>query len=188
MKAKFLGLLACVAMGVVVADPSHATTLVGTTSDAMGFDGLVVDGVTYNVTFINNDYSTVYASIPTFLGNTSGALEAAAALASALNAFSVTALEGESLGPNYFLLVPYSNNSGVNTSAFDECGNSPCLSPYAWGSANPGVVPDATVSGVYDYTVFTPLPAALPLFATVLGVGGLLGWRRKRKNTAAVAA
>ncbi len=33
----------------------------------------------------------------------------------------------------------------------------------------------------------TPLPAALPLFAGGLGVMGLLGWRRKRKNAAAVA-
>ena len=34
-----------------------------------------------------------------------------------------------------------------------------------------------------------PLPAALPLFATGLGgVMGLLGWRRKRKNAAALAA
>ncbi len=30
----------------------------------------------------------------------------------------------------------------------------------------------------------TPLPAALPLFATGLGAMGLLGWRRKRKATA----
>ena len=30
----------------------------------------------------------------------------------------------------------------------------------------------------------TPLPAALPLFATGLGALGLLGWRRKRKATA----
>jgi hypothetical protein len=30
----------------------------------------------------------------------------------------------------------------------------------------------------------TPLPAALPLFATGLGAMGLLGWRRKRKNAA----
>ena len=36
-------------------------------------------------------------------------------------------------------------------------------------------------------TVVTPLPAALPLFATGLGALGLLGWRRKRKG-AAVAA
>jgi hypothetical protein len=34
----------------------------------------------------------------------------------------------------------------------------------------------------------TPLPGALPLFATGLGALGLLGWRRKRKNAAAIAA
>lgn len=34
----------------------------------------------------------------------------------------------------------------------------------------------------------TPLPAALPLFAAGLGAMGLLGWRRKRKNSAAIAA
>jgi hypothetical protein len=34
----------------------------------------------------------------------------------------------------------------------------------------------------------TPLPAALPLLATGLGgVMGLLGWRRKRKHSAAIA-
>jgi drug/metabolite transporter (DMT)-like permease len=33
----------------------------------------------------------------------------------------------------------------------------------------------------------TPLPAALPLFATGFGAMGLFGWRRKRKG-AAVAA
>jgi hypothetical protein len=34
-------------------------------------------------------------------------------------------------------------------------------------------------------TSTTPLPAALPLFGTVLGFGGLLGWRMKRKNALA---
>ncbi len=34
----------------------------------------------------------------------------------------------------------------------------------------------------------TPLPAALPLFATGLGLMGLLGWRRKRKASAALTA
>jgi PEP-CTERM motif len=33
-----------------------------------------------------------------------------------------------------------------------------------------------------------PLPAALPLFASGLGVMGLLGWRRKRKKAAALAS
>ncbi len=34
----------------------------------------------------------------------------------------------------------------------------------------------------------TPLPAALPLFATGLGALGLLGWRRKKKAATALAA
>jgi hypothetical protein len=34
----------------------------------------------------------------------------------------------------------------------------------------------------------TPLPAALPLFAGGLGALAALGWRRKRKNAAAIAA
>jgi hypothetical protein len=33
----------------------------------------------------------------------------------------------------------------------------------------------------------TPIPGALPLFASGLGALGLLGWRRKRKNAAAMA-
>ena len=33
----------------------------------------------------------------------------------------------------------------------------------------------------------TPLPAALPLFATGLGAMGLFGWRRKRKEQAVAA-
>jgi hypothetical protein len=34
----------------------------------------------------------------------------------------------------------------------------------------------------------TPLPAALPLFSGGLAALGLFGWRRKRKNGAALAA
>jgi len=39
-----------------------------------------------------------------------------------------------------------------------------------------------TVSGPGTFAVVTPLPTALPLFATGLGALGLLGWRRKRKT------
>jgi PEP-CTERM motif len=38
------------------------------------------------------------------------------------------------------------------------------------------------------YYATTPLPAALPLFTSGLGALGFLGWRRKRKNAAALAA
>jgi hypothetical protein len=48
-----------------------------------------------------------------------------------------------------------------------------------------------TVSGsqvTFSQVAATPLPAALPLFATGLGALGLLRWRRRRKNAAAIAA
>jgi hypothetical protein len=48
-----------------------------------------------------------------------------------------------------------------------------------------------TSSGVgnspFSSSSTTPLPAALPLFASGLGALGLLGWRRKRKNAALAA-
>jgi hypothetical protein len=47
-------------------------------------------------------------------------------------------------------------------------------------------------SGTYSVSApsvsTTPLPAALPLFATGLGALALLRWRRKQKNAAAIAA
>jgi hypothetical protein len=42
--------------------------------------------------------------------------------------------------------------------------------------------------GLDNIRVETPIPAALPLFASGLGVLGLLNWRRKRKASAAIAA
>ena len=44
------------------------------------------------------------------------------------------------------------------------------------------------VSPTFTPVGATPLPAALPLFATGLGALGLFGWRRKRKNAATLAA
>ena len=49
---------------------------------------------------------------------------------------------------------------------------------------------DAVQVGTWEVTLHdaTPLPAALPLFATGLGSSGLLGWRRKKKSATALAA
>ena len=52
---------------------------------------------------------------------------------------------------------------------------------FRWDVPPPGVNHYIGVPNV-------PLPAALPLFATGLGALGLLGWRRKRKNTTAIKA
>ncbi len=70
---------------------------------------------------------------------------------------------------------------------------------FVYGHFVSGYVPSDNISGAILLTPescdtiasvcvsATPLPAALPLFATGIGMVGLLGWRRKRKNAAAIA-
>jgi hypothetical protein len=53
---------------------------------------------------------------------------------------------------------------------------------------NIGTIPaQADIQSITINTATTPLPAALPLFASGLGALGLLGWRRKRKAAALAA-
>jgi hypothetical protein len=54
--------------------------------------------------------------------------------------------------------------------------------PIGFGTADDEIAITAVFHDLGD--VPTPLPAALPLFATGLGALGLLGWRRKRKAQA----
>ena len=68
--------------------------------------------------------------------------------------------------------------------------------PYAalfvrgFGCGVPGVNPpvcDLSLNSAISFqgtATLTPIPGALPLFATGLGAIGLLGWRRKRKAQA----
>jgi hypothetical protein len=189
MKLKLLGLIACVALLGV--SRASAATLVGTTSDATGIDGLVVDSVTYDVTFVHDSYDTVYASnTPTFLGNSIGGSDAATALVSALNSLAVQTLTGIPTGSEQLLLIPTQlENFGLSNDGFVvECNVNPCSAPDQFASTTYNNVTNATQFATTDYAVFvtatTPLPAALPLFATGLGGLGLLGWRRKRKAQA----
>jgi len=64
------------------------------------------------------------------------------------------------------------------------------LAFYLGGQSDAGLgnhlnsVQQAPANVVFTPVAQTPLPAALPLFATGLGALGLLGWRRKRKQAA----
>jgi hypothetical protein len=68
------------------------------------------------------------------------------------------------------------NDDGGDTLNFENFEGGPGYSLF--GSAP---------AGTWSVTS-TPLPAALPLVTTGLGMMGLFGWRRKRKNAAAVVA
>lgn len=69
--------------------------------------------------------------------------------------------------------------------AFLQPGD-PCSPGDPCHASGPIVAFDApVVIGSWEVSIHsTPLPAALPLFATGLGALGLLGWRRKRKQAA----
>ncbi len=207
MKAKLLGLMAlvslhrslrgfaaaiCIAiLSMAVVDPLIAATLVGSTSDATGINGLLVDGVLYDVTFTNASYDTVYSSSqPTFFGNASGADDAATALSSALTAAGVTNLDGfvDSTNSLQAAQVPYADASGLFTAAGAYCLTGTSCAAGEWVEESPGTDSDNEVFGTTDFTTFVvaPLPAALPLFVSGVGVLGLFS-RRKRKNAAAIA-
>jgi hypothetical protein len=70
-------------------------------------------------------------------------------------------------------------NGGGLGAAFDTCE---LVSTFDCSSINPLAANGATIT-----PASTPLPAALPLFATGLGAMGLFGWRRKRKAEAIAA-
>ncbi len=89
------------------------------------------------------------------------------------------------LSVSLFLPVPLGWSSGTAnldsstfTLAFDIAGTT--------GTSGHDLL-GATISLQAPIAAATPLPAALPLFATGLGALGLLGWRRKKKATAHVA-
>jgi hypothetical protein len=63
----------------------------------------------------------------------------------------------------------------------------PCLDPSGFCTSGLPNGESGTISAVSTDLGTTPLPAALPLFATGLGALGLLGWRRKRKSSAIAA-
>jgi len=87
------------------------------------------------------------------------------------------------------LWVPAGYTSGTavsDTATYDSTtlaalGATPGTYVWTWG----GDPPDQSFTLVVGQT---PIPAALPLFATGLGAMGLFGWRRKRKSAATLAA
>jgi len=79
--------------------------------------------------------------------------------------------------------------SGANNFAFDwDSDGTPGLFSYATSSTSGFFVSGGSLRFEFTPLAATPLPAALPLFASGIGALSLFGWRRKRKNAAVVAA
>jgi hypothetical protein len=84
------------------------------------------------------------------------------------------------------------SGSGSGPDGFGNCGVVPCSGIVVSNNQNfitnnsTELAEELGSRGVWSVdTANTPLPAALPLFATGLGALGLIGWRRTRKALAA---
>jgi hypothetical protein len=135
------------------------------TVDASGYPG--------NLILSNGTFNWAFAQ-----GNLIGTFSGSGPAASVAITFLITSGflpgdTGQGTGTESFLLVTSSNTANVGGS-------------YIGTIDTIGTLVDVG-GGIFGLAAPTPIPAALPLFATGLGAVGLLGWRRKRK-AAAVAA
>jgi len=85
------------------------------------------------------------------------------------------------------LLSDFITNGNGNLFAVDIggiCTGTGTTSPSCGMGVSTGIAYADTTDNMINLLSSTPLPAALPLFATGLGAMGLFGWRRKRKTQA----
>jgi hypothetical protein len=123
--------------------------------------------VTASVSGVSGTVPGVLFSITPFAGTLETLSNSAAVLPADFGFY-------EGLGTFMFNLL-------ANTGTYGGTGNNLGFGGSMTANGN------VTVEYTYD-AVATPLPAGLPLFATGLGVLGVLGRRRKRKNAAAIVA
>jgi hypothetical protein len=108
---------------------------------------------------------------------------------------STVSSDGFTIASDYTFLTNTLYNVRLQVGLSDSINGTGIDSLFAF--IDPSFTIDGPNSGAYSIffsegfgngsVAATPLPAALPLFATGLGALGLLGWRRKRKG-AAIAA
>lgn len=151
-------------------------TLVGTTTDPIGINGLVVDGVTYDVTF------TTSAPNSPFTPGSAGGIDAAVSLSSALNSLGVTELLGMpatvselfvDLAKTFDGNTLYGGDTALSFSQLPwEADSAFFITPLpSWGCLAPVCNEGVTFTSV-------PEPTTIALFG--LGLAGIAVSRRRR--------
>jgi hypothetical protein len=165
--------------------------------DAFNFGGTTVDGIIvtdgqFGILGLANilDWNLAISNLITLTpGNSNVSLKGNGLTATGLDLFwNYDLLDGELVfstprvaGIKGF--VAYSPGAFAALAGLCPTEVSDCLGPIP-ADLRTGM----SVIGIDPPTSVTPVPAALPLLATGLGLLGLLGWRMKRQATAAIAA
>jgi hypothetical protein len=130
----------------------------------------------------SGEFTSSSVSSPFLITGISGSISDSNVNGGALSA--ITSIDTSYFGPDNLLsfpTTPFVDFSGIS---FDTASLAYNLFSTAglYGVQRGNFVSE--VSLIVTEEAVTPLPAALPLFATGLGGLGLLGWRRKRKAEA----
>jgi hypothetical protein len=184
-----------IAMVVVAgfAIPAHASTISGTldgdsTLTPTGSLGIYVQN------FTGNGDDTIYGAF-TSLSTSNVDFSAPPSITISGGSFTETFTQGKLLGTSSGDGKASGTGTATFTLDFVFTGGTG-LFAGATGDAtltgtitSTGPTTESISNGTYtgNLALATPLPPALPLFASALGALGLLGWRRKRKQTAAIA-
>ncbi len=149
----------------------------------LGTSGLTLSGVTPLLTVLNVANNNTFNVPVTFLDNTGYSGTSPNFNFHPAIGTDLGAQNSQNLGFLYVSLLdggfgfnPLANDTYIFTLSLTDNANNASL----------GSVQATVIAG--EGAAATPLPAALPLFASGLGGLGLLGWRRKRKKSAALAA
>src|SRR5262245_60912120 len=212
MSSRFLTCIAGLVLSAILStSPASATTvftasLTGSQevpsngSSATGFGTFILNdamtALTYNITVIGIDFTGTQTADP---NDNLFAAHIHAPAAPGFNAVVVFGFFGapfNDTSPNDRVLTPFASGVGGTVSGIWNAGEgngttlTAQLANLLAGNAyvNFHTLPNFPGGEIRGQLSETPLPAALPLFATGLGVLGLIGWRRKRKNAASIAA
>ena len=185
----WLGVTAiCLSFSPARANIITVFNLTGTFTDSSTISGTVTIDVTFgivdsaNLLYMGNTYSTIQSQIQ-FTGITpsgfiSSQVDYAVDIGTSISQFPSIHLGIPGI-PQPIFLTGYVGGPVCSVDAV--CGPDAAGNTYA--SAFHPSASSAVVLQTGQLSV-TPLPAALPLFATGLGAMGLFGWRRKRKAQA----
>ncbi|MDO9313521.1 MAG: hypothetical protein Q7T97_03120 [Burkholderiaceae bacterium] len=176
------------ASATLTASSLAAPILIGTTTNPVGFSGLMVGGTSYNVSFTTQSYDITFASIPpTFLGNEELGLQAAFALVEALSSTGVTTL-GDFVAPpiefpvfRYNVYVPTQLFFGNSTSVYIASKPRNRVWESAYGGGPISDRPLGLFGQRYDvYAVFS-VPESSTASLALAGILAALCARRKRQ-------
>ena len=148
-----------------------STTLI---TDATQVGSLVHTGTFNFATSVLTPGTQRAPADPALFGTTGGQVDNAVATLNVFDGNSTTAI------PGAFGFVSLGDNGQLAINLTTALLTGGPLFLYIGEVGNNGEVAASAIS-ISDTPVATPLPAALPLFASGAGVLGFLGWRRKRK-------